>query len=160
MLLFPAGVSHMAEVESMEVEKTHFKRSRIVLVGVCILFIVGPFGIWLFNDVRVDRPLQQILTVDPRNHVLNALAHFGDWVDTDTLVFDLTTISSNATRADVFRVFLQYSEVLKNRHFVKVVLSTRGRSKFTLDGNYFQELGKRIQHAKPRLYSSNISVTH
>ena len=33
----------MVEVESVEVEKTHSKMSRIVLVGACVLLIVGGF---------------------------------------------------------------------------------------------------------------------
>ncbi len=152
----------MVEVESVEVEKTHSKMSRIVLVGACVLLIVGGFGIWLFNDIRVDRPLQQILTTDPRNHVLSAHAHFDNWIDTNTLIFDLTAISENATRADVFRAFLQYSEALKNRHFAKVVLSTRGRSKFTLDGNYFQELGNEFSAQNPvytvRTFPSHVAA--
>lgn len=58
------------------------------------------------------------------------------------MVFDVTGLSGGATRLDVFRAFLQYAEAMKDHHFTKVVLASRGTSKFTIDGNYFQALGR------------------
>lgn len=111
--------------------------------------MAGVFGIWFFNYLSVNRPLQRVLTPDPRNQVVNARAHFANWVDVDTLVFDLTGISGTATRMDVFRAFLQYAEARKDRHFTKVILSARGTGKFTLDGDYFQQLGKEFSGQNP-----------
>ena len=140
----------MAEAEPIEVQQARPNKSRNLLIGTCALLVVaGFFGIWFFNYVSVNRPLQRVLTADPRNQVVTARAHFANWVDVGTLVFDLTGISGAATRMDVFRAFLQYAEAMKGRHFTKVILSARGAGKFTLDGDYFQELGKEFSGQNP-----------
>ena len=140
----------MAEAEPVEVQPSRPSKSRHLLIGACaLLVVIGVFGIWFFNYVSVNRPLQRVLMIDPRNQVVTARAHFGNWMDVDTLVFDLTGISASATRMDVFRAFLQYAEAMKDRHFARVILSARGTGKFTLDGNYFQELGKEFSTQNP-----------
>jgi len=140
----------MAEAEPIAVQQARPNKSRNLVIGACALLVVaGVVGIWLFNYVSANRPLQRVLTTYPRNQVVSARAHFGNWVDMDTLVFDLTSISGSATRMDVFRAFLQYAEAMKDRHFTKVILSARGTGKFTLDGDYFQELGKEFGGQNP-----------
>jgi hypothetical protein len=140
----------MPEVEATAVEEARQSKSRNLVIGVCVLVLVGgACGVWALNYVSVNRPLQRVLTTDSRNQVVSARAHFGKWVVLDTLVFDLTGLSGNATRMDVFRALLQYAEVMKDRHFAGVVLSARGTSKFTLDGNYFQELGREFSTQNP-----------
>jgi len=140
----------MAEAEQAEIQQARSNKSRNLLIGACALLVVAAvFGIWFFNYISVSRPLQQVLATDPRNQVVIARAHFSNWVDLDTLVFDLTGISGNATRMDVFRAFLQYAEAMKDRRFRKVILSAHGTGKFILDGDYFQELGKEFSGQNP-----------
>ena len=136
--------------EPSNTPQTQPTKSRTLLIVACLLLIpVGPVGVWLFNYMSVNRPLQRVLASDARNQAVRARAHFGNWVDMDTLVFDLTGVSADATRLDVFSSLLQYAEAMKDRHFGKVVLSARGISKFTLDGTYFQELGKEFSVQNP-----------
>jgi len=140
----------MAEVEPTEVQKTGPNKSRRPLIAVVALAVViGVCGVGAFNYLRVTRPLQRVLATDPRNRVVSAWAHFDNWVDFDTLVFDLTSVSADATRMDVFRALLQYAEAMQDRHFAKVILAARGTSKFSLDGSYFQELGKEFRTQNP-----------
>jgi len=120
-----------------------------LLVSGSALIVLAFCGVWVFNYFTIGRPLQSVLSTDPRNHVCKARAHFGGWLDAETLVFDITGVSSDATRMDIFRVFLQYAQILKDRHFTKVILASRGTSKFTIDGNYFQELGKEYESQNP-----------
>jgi hypothetical protein len=134
----------------MGVAQTRPGKSRNLVIGaVALALIVGVCGVWAFNYVRVNRPLQRVLITDPRNEVVSARAHFENWVDLDTLIFDLTSVSANASRMDVFRAFLQYAEAMKDHHFAKVILSARGTSKFSLDGGYFQDLGKDFSTQNP-----------
>ena len=112
------------------------------LVGIAVVAIVFVFfGVLAFNYFAVERPLHQVLTTDSRNQVVTASAHFDGWMSRNTLVFDITDVSGRATQADVFRTFLQYAQAMKGRHFEKVILACRGTKKFTLDGDYFQQLG-------------------
>jgi hypothetical protein len=134
----------------MGTAETRPGKSRHLLIGaVALALIVGLCGVWAFNYVRVNRPLQRVLTTDPRNQVVTAQAHLENWVDLDTLIFDLTSVSANATRMDVFRAFLQYAEAMKDYHFAKVILSARGTNKFSLEGGYFQDLGKEFSTQNP-----------
>jgi hypothetical protein len=100
-----------------------------------------------------------VLTSDPRNQVITAHAHFDNWIDPSTLVFDLIDVSGNATRIDVFRALLQYSQAMKDRHFTKVILAARGTGRFVLDGTYFQGLGRESGTQNP-MYTIRSFPTH
>src|ERR1700722_5803426 len=149
----------MAELESTEDQKAPANSSRIIFLLVAVLIVIAVCGVWAFNYVSVDKPLQGVLTKDSRNQVLTARAHFDDWVDTSTIVFDVTGISANATRMDVFRALLQYAEAMKDRHLTKLILAARRTGKFTLDGSYFQDLGKEFRTQNP-MYTIRKFPTH
>jgi hypothetical protein len=117
------------------------------------------FGMSAFNYFVVEQPLHHVLTVDPRNQVVTASAHFDGWISRDTLVFDLTDISGNAKEIDVFRIFLQYAQAMKGRHFARVILACRSRKKFVLDGDYFQQLGQEYESQNP-MYTIRTFPTH
>jgi hypothetical protein len=137
------------ENESADISQPHSKATRIFLIAGCALMLLIIGGTWAVNYFTANKPLQHVLDADPRNHVCKANAHFEGWINPKTLVFDVTSVSGDATRLDVFRAFLEYAEAMKDRHFTKVVLAARGTSKFTLDGNYFQELGMEYSTQNP-----------
>src|SRR5208337_3100754 len=125
-------------------------RKASILVPVFVLLVTAIFfGVWLANYIVAGRPLQRILDADPRNQVVKAQAHFDDWISSNTLVFDLTSVSGNATRMDVFRSFLQYAQAMKDRRFAKVILAAHGKSKFSIEGSYFQQLGQEYATQNP-----------
>ena len=135
--------------------------SRTVIgIGLAVI-VLAFFGVWFFNYVCVERPLQQVLTADPRNQVVRASAHFEGWIDPNTLVFDLTDVSG-ASRMDVFRSFLQYAEAMKESDFTRVILACGGTNKFTLNGNYFQQLGQEYRAQNPiytiRTFPPNVTA--
>jgi hypothetical protein len=117
------------------------KRLRWSLIVVVVLLLSAVGGVWLYNETVLEKPLQHVLLNDPRNHVVQVSARFDGWVDTHTLVFDLTSISGNASTVDIFRVLLQYAQAQKDHSFTKVILAAYGRKKFVLPGAYFQQLG-------------------
>lgn len=150
----------MPQVEVFGVQRKERKPAlKILAVSLLFVLVAVACGLWAFNYLSVDRPLQNVLTADSRNRVVSARAHFGGWIDTNALVFDLTDVSAKAARIDVFRVFLQYAEAMKNRRFATVVLAARGKEKFTLDGSYFQELGNEYATQNP-LYITRTFPTH
>ncbi len=119
-----------------------FALSHIILIiGGLIVVVIGLafLALFLFNNT-VDKPLQEIVKA-PSNQVVRARAHF-DGLNFDTLVFDLIETSGGASNLDIFRLFWQYCEAMKERHFNKVILASRGVRKFTLEGSYFQQLGQ------------------
>jgi len=134
-------------------------KSRAVLIVSAGIATLAILGIWLFNYVEAEAPLQRVLSADPRNGVVKAHAGFGNWIDSNTLVFDLSGVSGTATRADVFRCLLEYAEAMKGHHFTRVILSARGKSKFRIEGDYFQQLGQEYSKQNP-LYTTRTFPTH
>ena len=135
--------------EPGRIGQPHSKTIRNFAIVGCALVVLILGGTWAVNYFTVNTKLQHVLSTDPRNRVCKANAHFGGWVNPRTLVFDVTGITGDATRLDIFRAFLEFAEAMKDRHFTKVVLAARGTSKFTLDGNYFQELGREYSTQNP-----------
>ena len=122
--------------------------SKVILVGLAAV-VFATVGVWAFNYLSVDRPLQNALHADARDQVVSARAHYDNWVDPNTLVFDLTSVSGSATRMDVFRTFLQFASVMKDRRFGIVILAAHGKKRFTLDGSYFRQLGQEYGDQNP-----------
>jgi hypothetical protein len=132
---------------------------RKILVGSFVLLTLVIAGVWLFNYWGAERPLERALKADPRDQGVLVQAHFDHWIDTGTLVFDLTGTSGNTTGADVFRTFLEYAQAMRERQVAKVVLASRGKDKFMLDGSYFQQLGREYDKQNP-IYTIRTFPTH
>lgn len=131
-------------------DKTRGKRKRIVLVLI-VLFVVAavPLAVWVYNQTALQKPLENVLTSDPRNKVVFAKAHFDGWVNTGTIVFNLTDVAGNSSQADVFRVLLQYARALKDQKYDRVILAAYGEKKFVIPGEYFQQLGLEYETQNP-----------
>jgi|GEM_PF-470624 hypothetical protein len=133
---------------------------RNLVIGIALAVIVLSIcGVWFINYSSLQKPLQQVLASDSRNQGVQAKAYSDGWFSFDTLVFDVTDVASTATRADVFRVFLQYANAIKTKHLTKVVLACRGEKKFTLDGSYFRQLGEEYSSQNP-MYTIRTFPTH
>jgi hypothetical protein len=57
------------------------------------------------------------------------------------IVYDLWDVSGDKSMADVTRMFFQFAGKMKERKFERVHVAYRGKIKFVLRGEYFQELG-------------------
>jgi hypothetical protein len=132
---------------------------KLIGSGIVVVIVLAFFGGLAFNYFAVEQPLHRVLTSDPRNQVVTASAHFDEWISWNTLMFDITDISGSAREIDVFRTFLQYAQAMKSKHFDKVILACRGTKKFTLDGNYFQQLGQEYETQNP-MYTIRTFPTH
>ena len=111
--------------------------------------IVAVFGVYFFNYFTLTKPVLEDISKDVRNNGIEIGLHFKNYISTKTLVFDLKKIPADKAIADVFRVLLQTSSVLKDKNFENVELSYNGKSKFMLKGDYFSELGKEYEDQNP-----------
>jgi len=124
-----------------------------------ILFcLIG--GIYGYNQLTLYYPVAKVIQEDQRNEGIQIDLHYEHYVLGSALVYDLTNVSNDKTAADVFRVFLQSAKKLSSHHFEKVVISFRGKSKFYIDGDYFNELGIQFGEQNPiytiRTFPQNI----
>ncbi len=116
--------------------------TRLVFVLLPLLIGAGFLAIWLYNQILLQKPLTRVILSESRNNLVHARAHFDGWVDTKTVVFDLTDVADNSSSLDIFRVFLQYAKEQKEQRFERIVLAAYGRKKLALPGAYFQQLGQ------------------
>jgi len=138
------------------------KALLLVLLSLILLAgcVVG--GVWLYNETTLQKPLQRVLIADPRNHAVRATAHFDGWIDTRSLVFDLTDVGAETSQMDVFRVLLQYASEQKDHQYQRIILAAYGHKKFVVPGDYFQQLGREYAAQNPvytiRTFSHHIST--
>jgi len=119
------------------------------IIIICAFIIVAAIGIFSFNYFQLQSRMNDVLKSDPRNNGVEVSVHFGNYVNPSILVYDLKSISNTNSMADVFRVFLQFSEKVQSKKFDVVELSFRGKTKFKIEGNYFQIVGKEYSWQNP-----------
>ena len=71
------------------------RRSKaLIIVPVVIVAVIAAaiLGIWLYNQTMLQGPLSKVLDADSRNKNVIARAHFNNWIDTGTVVFDLSDV--------------------------------------------------------------------
>jgi hypothetical protein len=140
------------------------KSRRALVIFVCLFLLIGVgfLVVWLFNEIALQKPLQAVLTSDSRNVGVTVKAHFDGWIDTQSVVFDITDLSEHSSQMDVFRVFLQYAKAQKDQRYKQVILASFGQKKFTLPGEYFQELGAGYDSQNPmytiRTFAHHVSA--
>lgn len=121
-------------------------RRAVVGVGAVAVAVAA---VAFFNYIFVQRHLSGVINSEKRNAGISAFAHYKYFVVPSSLVFDLRKISGESSPADVTRIFLQFSETLKDRTFAEVTLSHSGRPKFQLAGEYFKTLGSEYGTQNP-----------
>jgi hypothetical protein len=124
-------------------------RARLIFALPPLLIGAVVLAIWLYNETLLQKPLTRVIASQAQNNIVHALAHFDGWVDTKTVVFDLTDVSDQSSSLDIFRVFLQYAREQKKDRFGRIVLASYGQKKFILPGDYFQRLGQEFDSQNP-----------
>jgi len=134
----------------------------LAMMGLVLLVGCAVGGVWMYNETTLQKPLQRVFLADPRNHVVKAKSHFDGWVDSHSVVFDLTDVADEASQMDVFRVLLQYAKELKDHQYEQLILAAYGQKKFVLPGDYFQQLGREFDAQNPvytmRTFSHHVSA--
>lgn len=127
------------------------RRGRLTLL---LLLVLIPLSVYGWNYLTLQRKMTEVLDKDPRNKGVEVSVHYKTYVNPSVLVYDLRAVSGTNSRLDVTRVLLQFAEHVKDRKFERVELAFRGETKFLLDGDYFQELGREYSFQNP-VYTMN-----
>lgn len=114
-----------------------------------IALAVTAAAVFSFNYFTVSKPLSEVLESEARNSGINIRAHYEYYIQPTVLAIDVQHISGEKSAADVFRVFLQYAEKLKDKSFDTVLLQSKGKTKFSLEGDYFKKLGNEYGDQNP-----------
>lgn len=116
------------------------------MIGAILIILIG---IYLFNFINISQPTTNKINADIRNEGIYIETHYKNYVLINILVFNLKTVPNDKAAVDVFRVFLQTSSALKDKKFDKVELEFKGTLKFTLNGDYFGQLGNEFGEQNP-----------
>ncbi|MDF1710521.1 MAG: hypothetical protein P1U72_20730 [Paracoccaceae bacterium] len=98
------------------------------------------------NVLRVQMPAQEALR-HTNGITVGSYYRFG--VIPDTIVFDLWRVGDEASGAMILGRFFQFAEEMKDREFREVRLAHKGKTKFILDGDDFQEIGEQLSWQNP-----------
>ncbi len=101
------------------------------------------------NAIFVTWPAHSAQSADARNAKVQLFAYYQFGLNPGTIVLDLWNVESGASMADVDRTLLDTAQALTNRHPNRVLLAYRGRSRFEMDGDYFNTLGKERDWQNP-----------
>jgi hypothetical protein len=119
------------------------------IIWVITILAIGAIGVYLFNYFSLQTIVYKKISVDNRNNGIEVRVHYKNFIILNTLVFDIRKISSDKAPIDVFRVFLQSSEGLKDKNFQKVNLASKGKTKFLIKGEYLKTLGQEYEFQNP-----------
>ena len=122
------------------------KRATIITL---ILLLIITASIFTINYFQLQSKMNSVLKDDPRNKGIKVFVHYAAYVNPSILIYDLKSVTSDKAPADVFRVFLQFSEAVKIKKYDKVILSFRGKAKFKISGKYFQVIGEEYDWQNP-----------
>ncbi len=147
-------IDNAPEVAMVETKKT---KSKYVICGVILLILTLIFSI---NYINLQSRMNDVLKNDPRNLNISVSVHYEKYLNLSILVYDLKGISKENSMADVFRVFLQFAESVKDKKFDVVELSFNGVTKFKITGVYFNTLGQEYSKQNPiytmRTFTENL----
>ena len=138
------------------------RRTGLLVATVILLLAAGSvLSVYLYNEIELQSPLDNVLASE-RNRAVTAKARFNNWIDTDTVVFDLKTVRGDASSMDVFRVLLQFAQSQKENKYSQVILAAYGEKKFIVPGDYFQQLGQEYGSQNPmytvRTFAHHVST--
>lgn len=107
------------------------------------LAVVALIGV---NVGRVHMPAHEALKYTDE---LTVASYYRFGVVPDTIVFDLWNVGWDASGALILGRFFAFAEEMKDRNFREVHLAYKGRTKFILDGDHFQEIGRQHSWQNP-----------
>lgn len=135
------------------------KVARKLLLGLLLVVLVG--GGW--NYWSVHRHVQMMLKSWAADGRVQVWGYHRYLVVPGTVVFDLRSVSTEASAVDVDRVLLRFAETQQNRRFDTVILAYQGQAKFLLKGEYFQDVGRDFADQNPiyilRTLPENVFMT-
>jgi hypothetical protein len=118
-------------------------RSFLMGIAGAAVLIVGA------NAAMVTWPAYRAQSTDQRNSKVSLFAYDQYGVNPNAIVLDLWRVDPDASMADVDRTLLDTAKALTDRHPNSVRLAYRGISRFEMEGDYFNRLGKERDWQNP-----------
>ncbi|WP_167998856.1 hypothetical protein [Methanosphaerula palustris] len=125
----------------------------LVVGGIVWAVTWGPFS----ANAGLQSQMDHVLNEDSRNAVVHMNSYYRS---PDVIVVDMQGLTGAGSRADVFRVVLQFAEQVRPKEFRRVEFAFKGETKFFVTGSYFAQLGDEYSYQNPvytmRTFPSNV----
>ena len=102
-----------------------------------------------YNWIAVFHPAQSALSKDYRNKSAQVAVYQRWGVLPSEIVFDIRSVEGTVSRADITRMLFQVAEAFEDKEFDWVVLAYKGKAKFKIPGEHFQEIGREFSYQNP-----------
>lgn len=129
-------------------KKEHNKKKlwKILAISIPVAIIII---IFLSNHVFLQSKMNSVIEEDSRNFGIKVSVHYQYYINPNILVYDLKEIAPTQSKADVFRVFLQFADKIQDDNFESVHLAYNGNTKFLLSGADFKTIGEEYEWQNP-----------
>lgn len=104
--------------------------------------------VYVLNFTMLKMPVSDRLSEDERNEVVDLSVRYRFYMNPNSIAISLDKCSEVAP-VDVLRALLQTAEALQDRKYSRVELHNGYTHKFSLDGEYFQQLGEEYDYQNP-----------
>lgn len=130
------------KLERVSIALPALRHKKLVFVGTpLIAALIG----YSANLLLLQEPVNDILQENAAFRGMEVSAHYQYWVVPGVVVYDLKDLSFRQTPIDVHTAFLEFAKELKEKRYSRVDLSYRGRTKFSVDGAAFAQLGREYE---------------
>ena len=145
--------------ERVSIPIPSFGKKKLVFVGTpLVAAIIG----YSANLILVQQPMNQVLKENSAFAGMEVSAHYEYWVVPGVVVYDLRQLGVRQTPIDVHTAFLEFAKKMRAKKLERVDLSYKGTTKFSMDGNSFQQVGNEyakrnfdyVLYKLPRLFHS------
>ncbi|HKR66549.1 MAG TPA: hypothetical protein VJZ00_22670 [Thermoanaerobaculia bacterium] len=154
---FGEFLKQQMKFERVAIPLPALRRRKLVFVGTPLVAALIGYSANLF---LLQEPVNDILRENASFRGMQVSAHYEYWVLPGVIVYDLQELSFRQTPLDVHTAFLEFARKLKEKRYTRVDLSYRGKTKFSIDGASFAQLGQQyakrnfdyVLYAFPRLF--------
>jgi len=116
------------------------------------LVLAGGIGAGAYNVISAEYPLRQTISDDPVGQRSQIFAYHQFGLNPSSIVFDIWDVPLDASAADVTRILFDFASAIDDRQFDSVYLAYRGRLKFVMSGDDFQDIGRQREAGQNPLY--------
>ena len=124
--------------ERVSIPIPNFGKKKLVFVGTPLIAAVIGYSA---NLLLVQQPMNQVLKENSAFAGMEVSAHYQYWVVPGVVVYDLRKLGVRQTPIDVHTAFLEFAKKMRAKKLERVELSYKGTTKFSIDGNAFQQVG-------------------
>jgi len=131
-------IKRQLKMERVSIPLPVLRNKKLIFVGTPLVAALIGYSANLF---LLQEPVNDILKENAAFRGMEVSAHYEYFIVPGVIVYDLRSLSFRQTPIDVHTAFLEFAKRLKEKRYKRVDLSFKGKTKFSIDGASFAQLG-------------------